>query len=367
MQNTILLSENSTVEASSMHDYQHRLRAIDLFSGCGGLSQGLKDAGFEVCAAVEIDRKAQITYQLNHPEVCLYESDIRLLDPELMMQELNLARGQLDLLAGCPPCQGFSRLRNKNKNVAVDDARNNLVLDFLRFVEALEPKSIMLENVPGLSRDDRFLQLRVRLEQIGYKVVVGVLDAADYQVPQRRKRLILLASIVHDPEIAKPCSVRMTVRQALANIEAPSRSRDKLHSLPERRSTAVVNLIAKIPKNGGSRSDLGVEAQLNCHKKTSGFFDVYGRMAWDEVAPTITSGCHNPSKGRFLHPSYNRTITLREAAVLQGFPSTYRFLTSHGKESIALMIGNALPPPFIKAHALALKEGIMLSEKNRVI
>jgi DNA (cytosine-5)-methyltransferase 1 len=142
-------------------------------------------------------------------------------------------------------------------------------------------------------------------------------------------------------------------------LEAPSRTQDKLHSLPERRSDSVKALIARIPKNGGSRSDLGDEAQLNCHKKTRGFFDVYGRMSWDDVAPTITSGCHNPSKGRFLHPSCNRTISLREAALLQGFPPEYVFDIGHGKEAIALMIGNALPPPFIKAHASALRDGII--------
>jgi DNA (cytosine-5)-methyltransferase 1 len=131
----------------------------------------------------------------------------------------------------------------------------------------------------------------------------------------------------------------------------------------ERRSAEVRELIALIPKNGGSRSDLGDEYQLECHRRSDGFKDVYGRMAWDDVSPTITSGCHNPSKGRFLHPSYNRTITLREAAVLQGFPRDYRFNVQHGKESIALMIGNALPPPFIAAHAGSLKQGLLAAGK----
>jgi DNA (cytosine-5)-methyltransferase 1 len=129
--------------------------------------------------------------------------------------------------------------------------------------------------------------------------------------------------------------------------------------LGENRSKEVRELIALIPKNGGSRSDLPKRYQLDCHKRSDGFSDVYGRMAWDDVSPTITSGCHNPSKGRFLHPSQNRTITLREAAILQGFPRRYRFNVDHGKESIALMIGNALPPPFIAAHAGALRRGLL--------
>lgn len=333
--------------------------AIDLFSGCGGLSRGLKDAGFRVCAAVENDAKAQATYKRNHPDVRLYEQDIRELDPQLVLHEAGLKHGELALLAGCPPCQGFSRLRTRNQRTAVEDHRNDLVFEFLRFVEALRPKTVMLENVPALGRDDRFTEVRERLHRHGYKSVVEVLDAADYSVPQRRKRLIMLASRVHQPCMAEPSSARINVREALAGVGAPSRSRDKLHSLPERRSQAVRDLISRIPKNGGSRSDLGHSVQLNCHKKMQGFYDVYGRMSWDDVAPTITSGCHNPSKGRFLHPSYNRTITLREAALLQGFPMNYEFDVSHGKEAIALMIGNALPPPFIKAHAGALRQGIL--------
>lgn len=342
------------------------LTAVDLFSGCGGLSCGLKDAGFHVSAAVEIDGKAQATYKLNHPNVRLYAQDVRTLDPEQLMKDAGLSPGQLDLLAGCPPCQGFSRLRTKNQKTSVRDDRNNLVAEFVRFIKVLKPKTIMLENVPALAKDGRFTRMRNQLSGLGYKMVVHVLDAADYDVPQRRKRLIMLASRVHAPQIAPKAESRVTVRQALAGVGAPSTTRDKLHGMGENRSQAVRDLIALIPKDGGSRSDLGQERQLDCHKRSDGFKDVYGRMAWDEVSPTITSGCHNPSKGRFLHPSYNRTITLREAALLQGFPRSFAFDTSHGKEAIALMIGNALPPPFIAAHAGALRDGLVAARGGRV-
>jgi DNA (cytosine-5)-methyltransferase 1 len=217
----------------------------------------------------------------------------------------------------------------------------------------------MLENVPALASDERFLFMQSEIERHGYQVVVSVLDAADYKVAQRRKRLILLASRVHEPKVAEKANDRLTVRQALDGVGAPSRSQDKLHAMPERRSEPIRKLIALIPKNGGSRKDLPLENQLACHQRSNGFNDVYGRMAWDSVAPTITSGCINPSKGRFLHPSYNRTITLREAALLQGFPMDYKFVVSHGKESIALMVGNALPPPFIEANARELRKGLL--------
>lgn len=342
-----------------------RLTAVDLFSGCGGLTQGLKEAGFTVKAAVEIDQKAQATYKLNHCDVEVYAEDIRRLDPLSVLEDIGLKVGELDLLAGCPPCQGHSRLRTRNQRTYVGDSRNNLVADFTRFVKAMNPKAVMLENVPALGRDRRFTKMRRSLEAMGYSTIVEVLDAAHYAVPQRRKRLIMLASRVHEPRIAEPLAERVTVRKAFEGLGAPSTTKDKVHGLPERRSLAVRHLISLIPKDGGSRSDLSEEHQLDCHKRTMGFHDVYGRMAWDEVAPTITSGCHNPSKGRFLHPSYNRAITLREAAVLQGFPRDYRFDVSHGKEAIALMIGNALPPPFIAAHAGSLRDGLLVHLRGR--
>lgn len=337
---------------------------MDLFSGCGGLSCGLREAGFSVVAAVEIDEKASQTYGLNHPDVRLYKQDIRQIEPMDIMREAGLQPGGLDLLAGCPPCQGFSRLRTKNQKTYVQDDRNNLVSDFLRFIRAMLPKTVMLENVPSLGKDGRFTKVRNQLIALGYEVVVHVLDAADYQVPQRRKRLIMLASRVSMPSIAPAAAKRVTVRNALSGLPAPSRTKDALHAIRENRSQAVRDLIRLIPKNGGSRSDLGEEHQLACHIRSNGFKDVYGRMKWDDVSPTITSGCHNPSKGRFLHPTRNRTITLREAALLQGFPLDYQFDVSHGKEAIALMIGNALPPPFIAAHAGSLREGL-LRKQNR--
>ena len=233
------------------------------------------------------------------------------------------------------------------------------LLGWVDWAKAMNPKTIMLENVPALAKHGRFTRMRSDLQRLGYTIVVHTLDAADYRVAQRRRRLIMLASRVHEPAIAASARRRVTVREALDGVGAPSTTKDKLHGMPENRSRAVKDLIAKIPKNGGNRSGLADKYQLDCHKRSDGFTDVYGRMAWDDVAPTITSGCHNPSKGRFLHPSYNRAITLREAALLQGFPRGYAFDVAHGKEAIALMIGNALPPPFIAAHARSLRRGLL--------
>ena len=333
--------------------------AIDLFSGCGGLSRGLKDASFQVLAAVEIDRKARETYSLNHGDVPLVGADIRGVSAAQLMRTCGLRRGQLDLMAGCPPCQGFSTLRARNGRPAVPDARNDLIDEFARLTLALRPKMVMMENVPALARYEKFINLVERLEHDGYRVVVQVLDVSYFGVPQRRKRLILSASRVGTPRLAAAVSPRKTVRDAIGGLKQPGNSGDSLHDCPTKyRSARVQAMIEAIPKDGGSRHSLPESMKLDCHDKTSGFNDVYGRMKWDDVSPTITSGCSNPSKGRFIHPYEDRPITLREAALLQSFPADYRFNVSHGKEAIALMIGNALPPSFIAAHGRAMAQGL---------
>lgn len=336
-----------------------RYSAIDLFSGCGGLSRGLKDAGFQVLAAVELDDKARETYTLNHSDVPLVGTDIRKVTAAQLMRSCGLKRGQLDLMAGCPPCQGFSTLRARNGRTAVPDARNGLIDDFARLALALRPKMVMMENVPALAKYEKFAGFVQKLEQAGYQVVVQVLDVSHFGVPQRRKRLILSASRVGPPRLATEVHSRKTVRTAIGNLMPPGASGDSLHDYPTKyRSARVQAMIEAIPKDGGSRHSLPTELKLGCHAKTSGFNDVYGRMKWDDVSPTITSGCSNPSKGRFIHPHADRPITLREAALLQGFPADYRFNIAHGKEAIALMIGNALPPAFIAAHGKAMVEGL---------
>lgn len=177
--------------------------------------------------------------------------------------------------------------------------------------------------------------------------------------PKRRRRLVLLASIDKTPAFARASDSKATVGQAIASLAIPQKSRDPLHNYSTDRSPKIENRIRKIPRDGGSRSALGARGQLDCHKKFSGFRDVYGRMAWGEPAPTITCGCINPSKGRFLHPDQHRAITLREAALLQTFPKTYRFSLEKGRYKVAELIGNALPPEFIRRHAVALRENVL--------
>jgi len=214
----------------------------------------------------------------------------------------------------------------------------------------------MLENVPGLAENGRYFVFRKGLESLGYHVKWDVLNTVDFGVPQRRRRLVLLASMLGEPAFAPKATSYRTVRQFIGKLTPPERSRDPLHNYSIQRSKKVTDLIRRIPRNGGSRMALGLKDQLPCHQRLDGFWDVYGRMAWDKPAPTITGGCINPSKGRFLHPRANRAITLREAALLQTFPKTYRFPLDKGRYPVALLIGNALPPEFIRRHAIALRE-----------
>lgn len=333
--------------------------AVDLFCGCGGLTVGLKRAGFRVLGAVDVDPLSVKTYKANHRDVTLWEKDIRELDPQELLDTLGLKKGGLDLLAGCPPCQGFSTMRTLNGASRGDDPRNDLLMEFERFVEALLPRTVMMENVPGLADDERFEAFRRKLKKLGYLGTHRILDAAEYGVPQRRRRLIYLAGMGLEIAFAEKIGRQKTVKEAIAGLPKAGQSGDPVHDMPEKRTPKVLEIIRLIPKDGGSRRDLPEEFQLECHKRCNGFKDVYGRMAWEKPAPTITSGCFNPSKGRFLHPEEDRAITMREAALLQGFPRRYKFPTTDNKSAVALMIGNALPPPFIAAHARIIRNALL--------
>jgi DNA (cytosine-5)-methyltransferase 1 len=316
---------------------------VDLFAGCGGLTAGLKRAGFKVESAVEIDDLAVSTYASNHPEVTLLHKDI----VEIQWQDLiPKGGGSIDLVAGCPPCQGFSRVRRHNRSRAAKDPRNSLIGEFRRIVEQLEPAAVFVENVPGIERDGRFHAFLARLREMGYTVNWDTLELSDYGVPQWRSRVVVLAGKGFAISMPRRGWKQRTVRDAIGGLPSPGKSRRPLHNQITRYSKETVARIRAVPKNGGSRSDWPDEFQLECHEECDGFRDVYGRMWWHTPAPTITGGCINASKGRFLHPAQHRAITLFEAALLQSFSRRYRFDLRRGRYAVAEMIGNALPPVF---------------------
>jgi DNA (cytosine-5)-methyltransferase 1 len=340
--------------------------AFDVFSGCGGLTAGLKRAGFSVIGSIESDADAVETYCLNHPEVKVWNEDIRTLSSNQLMRTLSIEQGELDLLAGCPPCQGFCELRTKRRSTSKNvmrDPQNSLLNNFLCLIEGFLPKAIMLENVPGLQKGKRISKFMNRIEELGYRGIHAILDVAAFGVPQRRRRFIMLASRQGDIDFANPTKHIVTVRKAIGRLPSPSESRDKLHSIPENRSDEVMQIIRHIPKDGGSRSSLPPSLVRKCHRLTDGYKDVYGRMAWDDVSPTITTNFYGPSRGRFLHPDQDRALTIREGAILQGFPRKYRFPIHQGKVKLARQIGNALPPLFIYQQAMAVRTHLVKNDK----
>jgi len=280
--------------------------AIDLFSGCGGLTQGLKDAGFRVLLGCEIRQEARNAYKLNHSNVKLYP-DIRELTSETILKELSIQPGELDLLAACPPCQGFSSMRTKNKDI-VSDPRNELIFEVARLVKELRPKAVLIENVPRLLKDVRLKSFK---EMLGgeYLFTEGVLDAQDFSVPQRRKRMILIGSRYGKINLPEPKSRILTVNDAIGSLPGPdTKHKRPLHRFRQKFTGKVLERIKSVQH---SRNDIPEHLVLECHKRyPQGFRDVYGRMKGEDVAPTITRSSHNPSKGRYIHPHEDRGLKI---------------------------------------------------------
>jgi DNA (cytosine-5)-methyltransferase 1 len=338
------------------------LTSIDLFAGAGGLSSGLVAEGFQVRVAVENDPTSAKTYALNHRHAKVVVNDIRKVTASEILELAEISSGDLDLLTGCPPCQAFStlRTRRRSQNTGIDESET-LILEMFRLIQSIRPRAVLVENVPGLANSTSFLDFQDGLSQEGYHFRYGVINASKFGVPQRRKRLILVA--LRDSEVpvnwADYVCEPQTVRTTIGNLPPAGNSGDLLHDLPENRTPKMIERIKKTPKNGGSRHEVSPDLQCPCHNRTIGFRDVYGRMAWDDISPTITGGCNNPSRGRFLHPEEDRAITLREAALLQTFPRKYKFCQDRGKEHIALQIGNAFPPDMIRPIARIIKQALL--------
>jgi DNA (cytosine-5)-methyltransferase 1 len=338
--------------------------SIDLFSGGGGLSEGMRQAGFSINAAVEIDPIAADTFRLNHKHSVVIERDIKFVSSSELLKASGIPLGQLDLLAGCPPCQGFSSLTTKYKR---DDKRNTLIQEVSRLVKELMPRAVMIENVPGLmGRGRDYLSEFIKgLEEIGYIVNYDILQVADYGVPQERRRFVLLAGLGFEIEIPSPTHSRggqnglpkwKTVREALSGMGKPVPLNESAsYGGPRNLNWHVTRTISDINierlkhlRPGGPRYDIPDYLRPKCHQgKNNGFSNVYGRMSWDNPSPTITGGCTVLSKGRFGHPAELRTISVREAARLQTFPDSFEISTDFIDHACQI-IGNALPCEFAR-------------------
>ncbi|MEU7945423.1 DNA cytosine methyltransferase [Micromonospora taraxaci] len=338
--------------------------ALDFFCGAGGLTRGLKDVGIRVLAGIDNDYRLKDTYEHNNKPSRFMCEDVTRLDILQLRSDVGVRSDDVVIYAACTPCQPFSTL-NQRRGI---DERKQLLLAFGELVLKAPPDYIIVENVPGLHNAygreiySRFLEI---LEETGFHHRDGSqLDASDYGVPQVRKRFIMVASRHAPISLPKPRrGPKATVRSAIGDYPPPhigigkakSRSAPSA-SLPEQAAEGLPpnhiarklhdhhrKLIEAVPADGGSRADIHDESLLlECHKRTPKLHrDVFGRMAWDAPAPTLTCRCTDVYCGRFAHPQEHRGLSLREAARLQTFGDDYEF---HGTFfHAATQIGNAVP------------------------
>jgi DNA (cytosine-5)-methyltransferase 1 len=321
---------------------------LDLFAGAGGLSIGFEEAGFEVIGATDFDKWSCDTLRINHPDAAIIEGDIT----DLSSKELMKALGgkQVDVIVGGPPCQGFSQLGKRIAN----DPRNKLLYEFFRVVTDLRPKVFVMENVPQLLKSDQYAEFKELVASSEYEIVEKVLLAADYGAPQKRQRAIIIGSRIGTP--SHPAPTHRNPQNPLdlfdANLEVWKTVKDAIGDLPLK-PTGVDLHVGRNPTElskqryshipvGGNRFNLPKELTPNCWlNKPTGLTDVFGRLWWDRPSVTIRTEFFKPEKGRYLHPTEDRPITLREAARIQGFPDSYKFTGSYTQ--IAKQIGNAVP------------------------
>ena len=322
----------------------------DFFAGCGGTSLGFADAGIAPAVAVDWDPDAAATFRMNFPATAVIERDIHGLDAGEIQAALPPSRDPVRLFAGCAPCQPFAGHRHAPAHC---DGRSFLLLEFLRFVQSLEPELIFVENVAGMQRLSaaqgpfaEFVDEVSRTHHVAYDTI----SSADYGVPQTRRRLVLLASRLgpigmpaptHGPGAEHP---HTTVREWISDLP-PLAAGCEHPDVSSHRTMRLSRLnLARIraTPEGGDRRDWPRHLWPDCHQGGfGGHTDVYGRLSWDKKAPALTTRCISYSNGRFGHPDQDRALSVREAARLQTFPIEFRFTGSLASQ--ARQIGNAVP------------------------
>jgi DNA (cytosine-5)-methyltransferase 1 len=323
------------------------IKAVDLFCGAGGLTRGLVAAGIDVQLGVDLDPACEYPYAYNNKARFSLRS-VQQLTPK----EIVAAWGDADftLLAGCAPCQPFS-LYSQGKTDETD-GRWNLLAEFQRLALKTKPTFVTMENVPRLAEQSVFTDFVAALKAAKYHVCYQVVKSSDYGVPQQRERLVLLASKLGPIHLIPPTHAKKprTVRQAIGNLPPLSAggeyARDPLHQAATLSPKNLRRIRASIP--GGTWRDWDKRLIAECHRKKSGktYPSVYGRMSWNEPAPTMTTQFFGFGNGRFGHPEQDRAISLREGAIIQSFPRNYRFVKPgqpiHMK-TLGRLVGNAVP------------------------
>ena len=317
---------------------------ISLFAGCGGSSLGYKMAGYRELLAVDFDRNSVKTFRLNFPEVPCWQRDIMNVSGNEILDFCKIRRGELDVLDGSPPCQGFSTAGKR----MVNDSRNNMFKEYARIVNDLQPKVFLMENVSGMIKGKmkgKFIEIMRTLKGLDYNVKCKLMDAKYYGVPQSRQRLIFIGvrnDLNIEPSFPRPNNKYITVRDAIANIP----NGKGLYYKPRERSIIAI-YIRKI-----RRGEIGAKYHPN-----GNFFNLR-RLKWNRPSYTI---CKNAGRN-IIHPSLDRFITDIEAARLSSFPDSFKF-TGMALERIS-RIGNAVMPRFMQAIALHIRKKILASNDN---
>ncbi len=325
-----------------------KITAVDLFCGVGGLTKGLERSGIKVNLGVDIDPACEYPYSTNNSGVFLKESITNISGNDI---NKFFKKGSIRLLAGCAPCQTFS---NYNRKSNKSDERWWLLLEFSRLIRETLPELVTMENVPGLIKQDVFDTFKKNLFDLGYEVGYKIINCSDYGLPQNRRRLVLLASKIGAVQLLEPKyftkKPHKTLKETIGNLE-PIVAGSSLLTDPLHKSSALSELNLKrikASKPGGTWRDWPIDLVANCHKKRSGqtYTSVYGRMKWEKPSPAITTQFIGFGNGRFGHPEQDRGLSLREGAMLQGFPKNYQFVKKGDvpiNKVIARLVGNAVP------------------------
>lgn len=335
-------------------------KVVDLFCGVGGLSHGFYLEGFDVSAGVDVDPVCKYPFEKNNSSTFLKKSVSELTRADL---EPHFSGAKHKILVGCAPCQPFSTYNQKNS-----DQRWKLLESFSDVISMVEPDVVSMENVPRLAEfnDGSLLEdFKARLVDDGYSVTSGVLYCPDFGLPQTRSRLVLLASRLGKIDLPRPTHAEKhpTVREAISDLPEISAGeicqKDALHRSSRLSHTNLKRIKSSQP--GGTWRDWAPDLRASCHNKESGktYSSVYGRMGWDSPSPTITTQFFGFGNGRFGHPEQDRAISLREGAILQGFPRKYKFV-KHSKKvhmkAVGRMIGNAVPVTLAQAIARTIAQ-----------
>lgn len=344
--------------------------AIDLFCGIGGLTKGLSMSGIEVVAGIDIDESCRFAYESNN-EAEFINEDVS----NITCEEINgfFPDNDVKIIVGCAPCQPFSRYSLRYRKAGRTDTKWKLLYSFARIVRECRPDIVSMENVPSLVNEQVFKDFIAQLEQLGYYVKWNIVFCPDYGVPQKRTRLVLLASKFGEINLISPLYKKneyKTVRMAIGDLppisDGETYINDNLH-----RASRLSSLNRKRIRQsvqGGTWRDWDKELRLDCHNKKTGitYPSVYGRMKWDEPSPTITTQFYGYGNGRFGHPEQNRALSLREGAILQSFPDDYIFADEEHpsqKREIAIHIGNAVPVELGRAIGISIREHLERYER----